>query len=525
VPSIQWDWGGIEGDHPGARLVVRTKIGQAKQRKLYRLSCSPRIAFGVHDGCHSNLLRAVLERVFYVEEGGQFLPPPAPEEGAWTALDYVGRLIVHYVGYPRSLTREEFVETSRPQKRQLYRNAVDSLKLSKVSRADAEVHGFVKCEKLDFEAKVDPAPRLIQPRDPRYNVAVGVYLRPLEHKVYHAIDVLFYTRGCHKHTVAKGHNFAKRGRILQEKFSRFKRPRALAFDARRFDQHVSVDALRFEHRVYVGCFQGHRLLAWLLSWQLRTIFSSKTADGSVRFEKDGGRCSGDMNTALGNVLIVCCLLYHLTRGFDVEVYDDGDDFVLICEEEDVARLTALITEGFLRYGFVLTMGPTASVLEKIEFCKTQPVFDGVRWTMIRDPRTALAKDACTTLPVLGAKTVQSYLAAVGECGESVAGGMPIWNSFYSALKRESGGVAPGRFPELETGMWWNSRGMRRRFGAVSTAARVSFWRAFDLTPAEQEVTERYFDGWRYAGDVLNSYGPPWGLTDYLLGTVLLPLRR
>jgi hypothetical protein len=50
---------------------------------------------------------------------------------------------------------------------------------------------FVKAEKINFTAKPDPAPRVIQPRDPRYNVEVGVYLRPLEHSIYRAIAEVY----------------------------------------------------------------------------------------------------------------------------------------------------------------------------------------------------------------------------------------------------------------------------------------------------------------------------------------------
>jgi hypothetical protein len=69
----------------------------------------------------------------------------------------------------------------------VYQRAVDSLRSEPVRRDDARIKPFVKAEKINVSKKPDPCPRLIQPRSPRYNVEVGVYLKPLERLVYRAI--------------------------------------------------------------------------------------------------------------------------------------------------------------------------------------------------------------------------------------------------------------------------------------------------------------------------------------------------
>jgi hypothetical protein len=66
-----------------------------------------------------------------------------------------------------------------------------SLAAKPLSRDDASVATFIKCEKINFHAKADPAPRIIQPRDPRFNAAIGVYIKPLEKLIYKNLGKLY----------------------------------------------------------------------------------------------------------------------------------------------------------------------------------------------------------------------------------------------------------------------------------------------------------------------------------------------
>jgi len=396
----------------------------------------------------------------------------------------------------RPVSKKEFPSLyQEPRKRRVYEQAVVSLESKPVCPEDAEVKGFVKYEKTNFTKKRDPAPRLIQPRDPRYNVEVGVFLKPIEHALYHAIDESFREAGANSPVVAKGHNFATRAKVLHKKFTRFSRPRALLFDAKRFDQHVSRWALQFEHEWYLQGYRGDPRLAMLLAWQLTTTFTGRCEDGVVKFFKHGGRCSGDMNTALGNVIIMCAMFFAFMTELDIdyEFYDDGDDSVLIVEEENLQVVLDNYEEFFLQHGFTMTLGRVATCLEEIEFCQTHPVFDGTRWTMIRNPLEALAKDCNSTLPHPTKAVTEGWMAAVSECGEAISGGIPVWNSFYQCMRRAAHGRAALKLPDLDSGMVWNSRGMRRRFASVSDASRVSFWRAFGIQPARQILLERYYD--------------------------------
>jgi hypothetical protein len=201
-----------------------------------------------------------------------------------------------------------------------------------------------------------------------------------------------------------------------------------------------------------------------------------------------------MNTAMGNVVIMSLLFYQLLTGLGVafEFYDDGDDSVLIVEQADVQQLQDAVPAFFLRHGFTMKMSAPRTVFEQVEFCQTQPVFDGERWTMVRDPRTAIAKDSCSTLPCEQTGVLQMWLRAVSDCGEAISGGIPVWDEFYRRYRQLSGAARPGEFPELETGMARLARGMRRRFREPSPQARVSFFNAFGVEPFHQVLMEKHY---------------------------------
>ncbi len=86
----------------------------------------------------------------------------------------------------------------RGRRRTIYQNAADSLLTRSISQRDAKVKAFVKAEFINSDEKPDPDPRVISPRDPRYNVEVGKYLRPIEHRIYGMIAKIFGepTVGC-----------------------------------------------------------------------------------------------------------------------------------------------------------------------------------------------------------------------------------------------------------------------------------------------------------------------------------------
>jgi len=383
------------------------------------------------------------------------------------------------------------------RRRTIYQKAVESLLGAEVTRQDAELRAFVKAEKIDFTKKVDPAPRVIQPRTPRYNVEVGVYLKPIEHRVYKAIASIFNDSV----TVVKGLNAGEVGKLCAQKWMKFKKPVAIGLDASRFDQHVSDIALEWEHSIYLAMYNHDPKLKKLLRWQVDNIGRGFCDDGKLKYNVRGCRMSGDMNTALGNCLLMCAMVWAYCKesGIDeFELMNNGDDCVVIIEQCQLHQFGLKLNSWFTDMGFTMKVELPVYEMEKIEFCQTQPVYDGVSYVMVRNPHKAIAKDCVSIKPLDTEQGFKKYLTVFGQGGLSLTGGIPIWQDFYTSLIRSGSGHNRKHFnrmlgdPCMETGMFMLAKRMTRLYKKPSPETRYSFWLAFGIDPSTQEALENYY---------------------------------
>lgn len=417
-------------------------------------------------------------------------PPLYPVAGAVRRLnEFRRRVLVCLPPVTGPDTLDEYPLRYTSRKRVIYQNAVDSLKILPAERKDSYMKTFLKAEKINFTAKPDPAPRVIQPRTPRYNASVGRYLKPMEKPLYYAVRDVFGTT-----TICKGLNAAQRGRLLHKKWKKFKRPVAIGLDASRFDQHVSDQMLRWEHGFYNKVYESDELQK-LLEWQVVNKGFGRTEDGTVNYTVQGCRMSGDMNTALGNCLIMCALIWTYMREIGVRKYElmnDGDDCILIVERRQVVKLDGL-SVWFKDFGFNMEREPNVEVIEQVDFCQCRPVRDGDSYIMVRNLEVAVSKDLITFKALSNERDYNYLRAAIADCGMSLCRGLPIMEAFYEALGR---GVVRRRWKPatLETGMQYMAHGMDRANCKITPEGRCSFYYAFGITPDEQEAIEEYYRG-------------------------------
>lgn len=471
-------------------MVVVRRLGIVKERCVSSLvGFGAGINWKVHNNSATNLVRALAERVYKVQgPGGILVPTPQPQPGAFARLNEFGNLIQKWLPVTAPVDYETFVGYYRGRKRTVYEKAVQSLLGKSVCRTDAQISAFVKAEKINTTKKPDPAPRLIQPRSPRYNVAVGVFLRPLEKLVYRAIGKAWGGK-----TVLKGMNASEQAAELEEMWNTFHDPVAVGLDASRFDQHVSADALRWEHSVYLRCFRGgHKhLLERLLRWQITNKGRAYTADAKIKYSVNGCRMSGDINTSLGNCLLMCALVWAWckAKGVKARLANNGDDCVVVMSRRDLQAFQEGLTEWFLECGFEMVVEDPVYTFEEIVFCQTQPVWTPDGWLMVRQVDTAVSKDLVTLLNMPA--SYQAYVGAIGECGLNAYGGVPVFQEFYRSLR------AAGKPSKLlgETSMAFGLRflaeGMDRGYQKVHPKTRMSFALAFGVLPDEQEQLEKW----------------------------------
>lgn len=503
------------------------RLGVKKHRKYIRLAgVSPNIDIVPFDHKIKTLERAVKERVLNVKtvagkngDGSGFTTPPQPTSGFVERMEYTFNSLCKLLPKTAPITHQQFVDGYKGRKKTIYTNALKDLRMG-ISKLEEEsaVKVFIKCEKTDRTTKQDPVPRVISPRSPVFNIRLGRYLKPIEERIFKRLGKLFG----HK-TVMKGMDVRATAKVLREKWEMFVDPVAISLDASRFDQHVSIPALQFEHSIYLECFKQkkHKLaLAKLLNCQLRNHCTGYAEDGGVRYTTEGTRMSGDMNTSLGNCVLMCTMIHAYLNQKQIlgHLANNGDDCVVFIERADLAQFSEGLFDWFWDMGFNMQIEEPVDEFEKIEFCQCKPVYDGEVWRMCRNPITAIAKDAVLLTADASHEYFLLWLRAIGLGGLSIAGGLPIFQSFYQMCVR-NGIVSykrkhrPGRsnvvtldtiellpFFMRETGVRGNEE-----VSVVTAAARASFYAAFGILPDEQIELERYYDNF----SVGSSFGKEW----------------
>jgi len=234
----------------------------------------------------------------------------------------------------------------------------------------------------------------------------------------------------------------------------------------------------------------------LLSWQLETSAFGRTNEGTVKYDIDGTRLSGVINTGLGNCILasLMCIAYCRERGVGFRLANNGDDCVIFLRKRDLAKFQVGLSGWFRDMGFNMVVEDPVYVLEQVVFCQASPVWDGAAWTMVRDPRTALAKDCVSLKPWRNEKEFQSWIKGVGLSGTALAGGIPVFDTFYRSFVQAGGVARPLSHddPAIGGGLYWMAKGMHRQNLRITDEARCSFWKAFGITPDMQlELEHKY----------------------------------
>lgn len=478
--------------HPN--LVVRRNMAGCRERTLTIVQGvgPPDRTLRINDPDIGTLRCALLERMFYCKVDGKFEHPPVVELA--TVNQRLGRFrnrLVSCFGHTATpVVPEEFVEMYKGRKRTVYMNALEEYYTTGLTRKHARCTAFVKCEKVNPAS----APRCIQPRSPVYNIALGVYLKPIEEEVYGAIKRVFKSDS---YVVLKGLNVEQIAVHLRSKWDEFVDPVAIGLDATKFDMHVSRAMLQWEHSVYMRIFNSPKDLDRVLKMQLDNVGLAYCEDGELRYKVSGRRFSGDMNTALGNCMVMCGMVWSYARHRQVHIQlaNNGDDCVVFLERRHLKKFETGFAEWFLELGFRMKVEEPVYVFEQIEFCQMHPVKARGTWLMCRNFERAREKDSMCLHPLPTSKALEAWLYAVGEGGLALTGGVPVFQSFYKLYMRSGKGrVSKLRDADyMASGVQFLMRGLSSKEHPISAEARVSFFEAFDVTPDEQVALEKYYD--------------------------------
>lgn len=381
------------------------------------------------------------------------------------------------------VSADVFVSHYRGQKARRYAAAQASLCSKPVRKQDSFPSVFLKAEKWVAEK----AGRLISARHPRYNLEVGRYLQPIEGLVYRAIDAVFGGP-----TIMKGLSPQQRAAVVRQHWAAFSDPVAIGQDFSKFDQHISRQALQYEHGFYLRTYPGDAKLARLLGWQLGTTCYANARDGRVKYTVEGGRMSGDMNTAMGNCIISASLLwaYCQEKGIRIKAIVDGDDSVTFLERCDVRAYLDGIEGWMEEKGFRLVTEEPVDEISRVEFCQSR--FLNINpCTMVRDPSKAITQDHAWVVD--NSITYSEVLAATGLGGLSLYGNVPVLGAYYQMLARSTE-LSNKTLRRLSFQDSWLRDAAIGSGGFVepSEEARYAFWLSWGITPGEQRALEDEF---------------------------------
>jgi hypothetical protein len=344
---------------------------------------------------------------------------------------------------------------------------------------------FLKADKYELEPGMKyKAPRCIQFRNKRYGIELGRFIHPIEQDVYKTLD-------CSGTPVfAKGRNSVERAADLLAKSQEFCNPYYLLLDQSGWDAHVNKTLLQYEHNLYLRKCNSS-VLKSLLKWQVQNRGGTRNG---TKFQTPGTRMSGDCNTALGNCVINYALLSTWAKeaGIKAAFYVDGDDSVVIFDSRELSKVEACDpTAWFLNWGMESKVEAT-DIFERCEFCQCRPVWDGIGWRMVRNPRRVMVRSEWTVQPHPPA-FFPRLVASVGRCEAACNLGIPVLQELAWKMV-EAGGMKHKTWRGLDN--WhkaklesWGPDKVERALRPVTMESRESFALAWDISVAEQLAFE------------------------------------
>lgn len=455
----------------------------------------------VQNDCQHNQFLAASNRVACSWE--------STDPNAIRSLDVVVDSLVRRLGKRTPVSFRSWGKHYTGQKRVRYLRAIESLKERPINSKDACIQAFVKLEKLTDPSK---DPRMIQMRGARYNVELGNYLKSFEHDLYHLKGIdndPWFPKG---RLIVKGMSNVGRAALLEQHWYSLRKPVQLSLDCSRFDGHVSEVLLRKEHRLYERLFNDPHLRR-LLAWQRRNVCYTKSG---LKYIVNGRRMSGDMNTALGNCVLMIVMMARAMRNLGLKpsqwrMADDGDDCCIMVEDEQAQLVLDGIRAQFRAFGHDLKVEGVARELSQVTLCSGRPIRVGGVRTMILNPFRAIGKSR-VGIKSRDPKFMRDYVHTMGVCQLALYKGVPVLQAHALALKRASKNM----LRELPGSYLYRLAFMERPdlvvAAVVDLDARLDFASAFGIDIETQLDVEAWFS--QLTADELLGLAPPREVPGY-----------
>lgn len=495
---------GCECSSRPKRLTLQYDGNYGCQATTTRITHLPRAPFSqarsdwfFHEGCGCNHINALENRV------GACIPYPS-SSGLFLLRQRAVELS-KVVGVHPQASFESVIQGFHGKRRARYQKAHADILRGGVNKRHARTTMFVKLEGIKYSTeKVNPSCRAIQFRAPSYTLLASTYFKPIEHHLYQVAGGFGFPKS---RFIAKNMRPDQRAASMLEKFNSLPGCEVLELDASRFDAHVSKELLEIEHLFWRRCNRDPEF-AKLLDWQLVNQGSAYTKQGRIRYSVEGGRMSGDANTAAGNCVLMSCMLsaFGMSLGAKFDFLCDGDDSVFFYQGPRVTE--ERVIEFFLNFGMTMKIENRTTEFQNINFCQGKPVRLRGKWTLVRDPKKILSKT--TINPKFGNVQFRpKLLKSIAQAELSLNRGCPILQDYLCALIRvadkymsknglsDGGLLHPSVFCEYRLRRDHTSDWREAGPQPITQEARVDFSRAWGISVAEQLRMEESLRTWEF----------------------------
>jgi len=374
----------------------------------------------------------------------------------------------------------KFVRTRGSATRKRYERALIQYNDVGLVHRDTIISAFVKAEKTkDTEDKYRP-PRLIQFRPTIFVGELGRCAAPQEHAFYKLVDWSEHPM------VAKGQNSYQRADVIAF-FMEELCWCAIMADFKAYDAH-QVKSIQV---------QEHKLMDWMAGGDadFRNILKMTRSNtgrttNNIRYYHADGRMSGEFITGYGNSLNTCVFLHHMCERWCIpegqfHIYCDGDDANIFINPHYLHQVDMDMVRD---YGQEATFNIARDISE-FEFCQCKPVYDGIRWRMIRNIDRFLERTRYSVNQYTG-HGWRRLMYSIARCELSLNTGMPIIQEWCLNVLRQTGEcemLHNIKAYEHLYAFWHEPKAYAQ---PVTDIARTSFAAAFGYEPSEQLELER-----------------------------------
>lgn len=370
--------------------------------------------------------------------------------------------------------RHKVVNSYEGKWRAKYFKAQETYHFTGFLKRYSSVNMFVK---NDLEMTVpEKAPRAIQFRHPVFALEQGRFTKPMEEWMYAQLDE-FGTK-----IFAKSDPFTVAASLYQ-KASNFQNPVFLMLDASKFDSCVDKAWIKISMACYLSLFPRRYRRNILHIWRQTLVNRGRTRKG-LRYLTHGTRMSGDMDTSLGNCLIMFLMLkiYLLSHKVKHSLMINGDDSLIVIERRDLEKCRDI--QIFKKFGFNMKF-EVAMTIEEAEFCQARLINTDYGVTMSRNPHRILGRTAWTT-DKYNPRRIRAFINTLGLCERASSYGVPIASIMATKMIEFANTNKKIELPPW-LAQWYKDQRKPWKTGPpkISNETRASYESAWGITIAEQ----------------------------------------